>query len=84
MICYTNQSLHGDIRSMITKVFELGNNPHVTLLNTSKQDGGADCGLFAIATATALAFGTSQSTFKQSKLRAHLLVCFEQRSMKPF
>ena len=78
------QSVHDDTRSLVINLFELGNNPKITLLNTNKQGGGADCGLFAIATATALAFGTSLSTFQQTGMRDHLILCFEQSAMKPF
>ena len=55
--------------------------PSVTpcLAESSKQSGGADCGLYAIGNATALAFGLnpSQITFDQSVLRSHLIKCME-------
>ena len=48
-----------------------------------KQEGGTDCGLFAIAAATAIAHGVdpTQLKFKQASMRTHLLKYFE--SEKP-
>ena len=46
-----------------------------------KQQNGCDCGLFALAYATALCSGL---LFKQSVMRAHLLECLEEEDMKPF
>ena len=45
-----------------------------------KQDGGQDCGLFAIAFAFALANGLQPHnflSFAQSKMRAHLAQCLK-------
>ena len=42
-----------------------------------KQEGGADCGVFAIAIAISLCHDIIPSTFNQSQLRLHLLSCFE-------
>lgn len=50
----------------------------------TKQEGLSDCGVFAIATATSLAFGRRPVHFKQSTMREHLLKCFEAGSMQPF
>ena len=49
------------------------------LAESSKQSGGADCGLYAIGNATALAFGLnpSQIKFHQSSLCSHLIKCME-------
>ena len=57
-----------DKGAFVIKLFKLGNPPKVTLLNTNKQGGGADCGLFAIATATAIAFSKSLSTQGRRKV----------------
>ena len=50
------------------------------------QRGSKDCGLFAIAFATELAFGHDPSNFifDQSKMRQHLIKCFESRSISRF
>ena len=50
-----------------------------------KQDGSADCGLFAIATCVSLAnSGTIPKKFDQSKVREHLVECFENFNLIPF
>ena len=51
-----------------------------------KQVGGTDCGLFAIAVATAIAHGKdpSQSQFKQNQIRDHLLNCFKNKYITLF
>ena len=51
-----------------------------------KQVGGADCGLFAIAFATAIAFDKPPSKLKlvQQELRSHLVNCFNKGKMSLF
>ena len=51
-----------------------------------KQVGGADCGLFAIAFATAIAFGKPPNKLKlvQQELRSHLVSCFNKGRMSLF
>ena len=51
-----------------------------------KQVGPEDCGLFAIAFATAIAFGKLPSKLKlvQHDLRAHLVNCFNKGKMSLF
>ena len=39
----------------------------------SKQEGVNDCGLFAIAVALALVFGSAPVQLQQSDMRGHLL-----------
>ena len=62
-------SIHKNTKEIIENLF----GPSVTprLAESSKQSGGADCGLYAIGNATALAFGLnpSQITIDQSVLR---------------
>ena len=50
------------------------------------QFGSADCGLFAIAFATALCLGTRLENvqFDQSKMRSHFISCFENQRMPMF
>ena len=50
------------------------------------QTNGNDCGLYAIANATALAFGRdpSKEQYIPSKLREHLLKCLEEKEMRLF
>lgn len=50
-----------------------------------KQDGTADCGLFVIATCVSLASsGILPKKFNQSKMRDHLVECFENLNLIPF
>lgn len=50
-------------------------NGELHLVNTQKQEGVNDCGVFAIAVATGLLFGEDPSNlhFDQSSMRSHLL-----------
>ena len=51
-----------------------------------QQNGDSDCGLFAIAFAVHLALGDDVAglNFNQSKMRQHLMKCFQQKTMMPF
>ena len=50
------------------------------------QQGGVDCGLFAIANAYELAAGNDPSdvSFDQGKMRKHLVQCLEKGRFEPF
>ena len=50
------------------------------------QRGGSDCGLFAIASATAICNGQYPESiqFDQSQMRPHLLKCLEDKLLLPF
>ena len=50
------------------------------------QHGNTDCGLYAIAYTTELAFGHDPTdfTFDQSQLRDHLLNCLTSRTITRF
>jgi len=52
--------------------------------DVQKQTGVADCGLFAIAFATNLAFGQDNFGFQQYNLQTHLKDCFEQKHLSIF
>lgn len=54
--------------------------------NTQFQKGGSDCGLFAIAFATALCFGTDPAScrYEQDKMRPHFVECVKKQRMTPF
>ena len=80
-------SLYQDIdnatRCKIEKVF--GSSITFNLPDVQKQVGFTDCGLFAIAFATNLAFGKiSKFEFKQGSLRPHLKACFEEKCIHAF
>ena len=55
-------------------------------VTVQSQQNGCDCGLFALAFATALCSGQNPQCllFKKSVMRAHLLKCLEDEDIKPF
>lgn len=55
-------------------------------VDVQRQVGGLDCGLFAVAFATALCSGIDPFTcsFKQTEMRSHLLTCFESHQLSTF
>ena len=55
-------------------------------VDVQRQVGGSDCGLFAVAFATALCSGIDPFTcsFKQTEMRSHLLTCFESHQLSTF
>ena len=56
------------------------------ITNTIKQSGSSDCGVFAAAYASSLAFGHNPCAFvyDQCRMREHLLRCLQQKKMEPF
>jgi len=55
----------------------------VTTMNEPKQQGETDCGVFAVAVCTCLAFG-GKMVVCQDRMRDHLLKCFEKKLLSPF
>ena len=55
-------------------------------VHMQQQAGGNDCGLFAIATATAICNGVDPATqqFSQGGMRQHLLQSFSKGMLLPF
>ena len=55
-------------------------------VETQRQSGGADCGIFSIAFATALCQGIDPHgcSFSQTQMRAHLHHCLEQGNLTIF
>ena len=58
----------------------------IQMLTIQKQTNATNCGLFAIAVATSIAFGEnpSERTYQENYMHKHLLKCFEQFSLIPF
>ena len=52
-------------------------------VTVQKQNGGSDCGLFAIKIVTALCFGVDPESimFEQSCMRTHLVDCFNKTAL---
>ena len=72
-------SLDQETEAVVLNLFQ-GSLLPVQMAEIQKQDGGCDCGLFAIAVATALAFRHNPRTltFEQTLMRPHLIQCFEK------
>ena len=66
------------VRGLKIVVNLFGTSCDIQMGESPKQQGGADCGVFAIATATSLAHGKQPGNFHQDALRLHLLGCFEK------
>ena len=63
-----------------------GNELQVQLADIQMQRNSHDCGLFAIANATALAFGINpiNQTYDARGMRTHLIQCLENKDITPF
>ena len=71
----------------IENLFQYDNVPlRVRVIQCRRQDGTNDCGVFAIAFATAIAFGQnpSRQNFQQEKMRSHLVNCFNKTRLSVF
>ena len=58
----------------------------INVISVTPQEGGTDCGLFAICMAYDLCIGIDPSTQRvlQAKMREHLLYCFENEEISAF
>ena len=58
----------------------------IRIVNIEKQSGGSDCGVYAIALITALAFGMDPIVlkFNQPLMRRHLIQYIEDHMLMPF
>ena len=58
----------------------------VSSVPVQQQRGECDCGLFVIATALHIGAGnnTEEVSFDQTKMRSHLVQCFEKKTLSPF
>ena len=59
---------------------------HIKVDSVQKQRGSNDCGVYAIAYATAVAFGQdlTEVTFHQPSMRKHLVSCYMNKNMQTF
>ena len=81
------QDLPEDEGMVIASLVDIeGNILHVQLANVQMQRNTHDCGLFAIANATTLAFGKNpvNQTYDSTKMRSHLIKCLENKEITPF
>ena len=58
----------------------------LTIASMQQQRGGSDCGLFALAVVTAIAFGKDPSIlfWRQCNMRGHLVECFRTERITQF
>ena len=80
-------SLYGTLDTATLDVIaNLFHSSIVKMLECQKQKGGTDCGLFAIAYATAIAHGVDPTnmTLNQAAMRSHLIKCFEEENLSLF
>ena len=57
MIPYLATYPDAEVRAIIKNLFQTARNPSFVMVKLQKQKGSYDCGLYAIAVATSLAFG---------------------------
>ena len=75
------------VRSVIKNLFQTARNPSFIMVKMQKQEKGSlDCGVYAIAVATSLAFGTDPAdvAFKRDVMRSHLTHSFEMKQLCMF
>lgn len=83
---YTGLSLKSKLH--VSSLMQKHNITHLKFLVASlcQQEDSCSCGLYAIATATELAFGSDPIVcqWNKSHMRSHLVQCLESKVMKPF
>ena len=80
-------SLNGDTLQTIFQLLRWKTNPlKINLMNTAKQSGSTDCGLYAAAVTTCLALGMDPLAvvFRQQDLRDHFLKVLRTGQIEPF
>ena len=81
------RTLDDESTQAILTLFQAATHPlQIQMIQSQKQRGATDCGLFSIATITAIAFHIDPTTitFDQAAMRPHLAQCFEEHTLKPF
>ena len=81
------KSLDAGTLQVVKRLFDDGKELKVTMASGApKQKGSTDCGAFAIAIATCLAFERDPATMVvyQATIRNQLLKCFESKQLSPF
>ena len=79
-------SVNEETKAVIQTLFGMPENYETTVIDSHKQIGGKDCGVFAIATATAILSGCNLRSveFIQEQMRSHLLDCFNSKVICAF
>ena len=71
---------------LLKKQFRCSSSNIVIVKSVQKQHGGKECGLYAIANATSVAFGKdpSKMTYREAVMREHLFHCFSEEKLEIF
>ena len=79
-------TLSAETEVIISKLLNSNTNIEVKIMTISRQTGSSECGLYAIAIATAIAFALDPASFvfRQEDMRAHIVECFEKGKMSHF
>ena len=78
--------LDAETRTIVKQMFGLKKADDISMVAMQCQKGSKDCGLFAIAVITSLAFGEDPSTvsYDQDNLRRHLIDCITKGELSLF
>ena len=70
-----------EVCQMVKNIFDTTRNPSFLMVKIQKQKGNIDCGVFAIAIATSLAYGIDPASreFQQDLMRQHLCQCLQAK-----
>ena len=81
-------TLYSDVdhhtKDLIIQMF--GTGLEIMMGSVPKQKGGKDCGVFAIAICTSLAYTQLSNTYRYNQIvmRNHLIQCYENMSLSLF
>ena len=66
-----------EVGQIVKNIFHMIRNPSFVMMKMQKQKGNSDCGVFATAVATSLAYGIDPAdcVFQQDLIRQHLSQC---------
>ena len=80
------QTLGSRVRDKIYEILGKPVDRQVVQMPMQRQQGGSDCGLFAIAVCVEFLYGRqpSECHWDQSKMRSHLVGCMEKGRITPF
>ena len=78
--------LGDEMKRQLRKYYRLKNGGLIQVEPVQQQTNSYDCGLFAIANATALVYAQNpaRQVYLAKRMRQHLLNCFEERKLVPF
>ena len=90
--CYVYDSLNGGSLSKLSsnQIAEFSHEPSmaikINIRPVQQQTNGVECGLYAIAFATSLAFGENPEKiiYDEKNMRKHLVKCLTNEKMEPF